>query len=142
MEHSELAEYLSSHDICSYMVTDEAGNLHKIFDPEDFATLIYDNISYYQSMVEKYKSQYQEMRASYEEQIQNLKEALELCYGSFSTDEQRMQWLDFNNRHAHCRATKETMECAPYVIKKEGIAENYYTMVCPVCGEEEQITNV
>lgn len=138
-------------DIYSSWIKSFDGTPHKIYSPMDFATLVYDNMTYY-----KYEQEYwrkeaerlktearQEVKNEYAEENTQLKEKLQLSYGSFDYPEEMKRYKAFEKRHIDsCRRTKYTGSQCPYVIVNGTGVGTLYKVVCPVCGEEEDITHV
>lgn len=76
-------------------------------------------------------------------QIASLKERLSFSYGEFSSQKEKDAYDDFTERHMHQRMTLRAQGGkAPYLIPTgTGIGTILYVK-CPICGEEENITDM
>ena len=83
------------------------------------------------------------VRKDYEKQINNLKEQLNLSYGKFSSQKELEAYHDFEKRHMHDRLTSRyNGGRAPYLIPTGNGIGTVLKVVCPICNESEDITDI
>ena len=121
-----------------------------IYTKDELTTMVHDTIEYYEEadkrireINKKLKEDAQEVvRAEYEQRIAQLEEKLRLSYGAFASQKEKDAYDDFSRRHMH-----QSMELKiqsgkyPFLIPTgTGIGTNL-VVVCPICGEKENITD-
>lgn len=122
----------------------------EVYTEKELSKAVYDSIKYYHKRAndllqenEKLKKHALEM-ANDEliDTIQSLRERLDLSYGEFSSQKERDAYKDFEKRHMHDRMTsKYNGGRAPYLIPTGVGIGTHLEVVCPICGEKEDITD-
>jgi len=76
------------------------------------------------------------------DEIQSLQERLSMSYGEFSSQKEKDAYKDFERRHMHERLTMKIQsgKC-PYLIPTGVGIGTHLEVVCPICGEKENITD-
>ena len=120
------------------------------YSKEELSKAITNTIEYYQHTVDALRKTNQRLIDDAEEIVENgykrdideLKERLRLSYGQFASQKELDAYNDFTSRHMHDRLTsKYNYGRAPYLIPTAvGIGTNL-KVVCPICGESEDITD-
>ena len=123
----------------------------KVYSSTELAELVHNTVKYYEEKVEELKEKNKQLyadaesivRKDYEKQINNLKEQLSLSYGEFSSQKELDDYRDFEKRHMHDRLTSR-YNCgrAPYLIPTGTGIGTVLKVVCPICNESEDITDV
>ena len=121
-----------------------------IYNKDELTNMVHDTIEYYEEankrigkVNKKLKEEAQAVvRAEYEQEINRLKERLRLSYGEFATQKEKDAYDDFERRHMHERATMKAQggKC-PYLIPTGTGIGTHLVVVCPICGEKEDITD-
>ena len=122
----------------------------EVYTEKELSKAVYDSIEYYRKRAddilrenEKLKKHALEM-ANDEliDTIQSLREQLDLSYGEFSSQKEKDAYKDFEKRHMHDRMTsKYNGGRAPYLIPTGVGIGTHLEVVCPICGEKEDITD-
>lgn len=121
-----------------------------VYSEEELSTAVKDTVNYYETEAKRYKKLYTEWKKKGMElandelidQIQALTEQLRLSYGSFSSQKEKDRYLQFEQRHMHNRAeSKANGGRAPYLIPTGTGIGTVLKVVCPICGESEDITD-
>ena len=121
-----------------------------IYGENELATAITDTIHYYKEQYQRIAEENKKLKDNaYEfvyEQLRNemdsLREQLRLSYGSFSSQKEKDRYLQFEKRHMHMRAeSKAEGGRAPYLIPTATGIGIILKVVCPICGESEDITD-
>lgn len=122
----------------------------RVYSKEELSKAITNTIEYYQHIIDALRETNQRLIDDAEEIVENgykrdideLKERLRLSYGQFASQKELDAYNDFTRRHMHDRLTsKYNGGRAPYLIPTAlGIGTNL-KVVCPICGEAEDITD-
>ena len=122
----------------------------EIYTAEELRDKVFDTIKYYEQKSEALHKTNQRLiddakaivERGYKKEIEALKERLRLSYGEFASQKELDAYNDFTNRHMHDRLTsKYNGGRAPYLIPTgTGVGTNL-KVVCPICGESEDITD-
>jgi regulator of replication initiation timing len=128
-----------------------SNNYKEIYTEEELTKAVHDSIEYYRKRAEELKEENNQLRASadevvrkdYEDQINSLTTRLALSYGEFSSAKEKNAYFDFENRHMHDRLTSRANGGrTPYLIPTGTGIGTLLTVVCPICGEKENITDM
>lgn len=121
-----------------------------VYEHNELTKMISDTIQYYEEtqkrLIEKNRhlteAAEQVVRKDYEEQINNLNERIRLSYGEFASQKEKEAYNQFEKRHMHNRLTsKYNGGRAPYLIPTGTGLGTILKVVCPICGESEDITD-
>ena len=128
----------------------ETMKVSKIYDEKELSQLVFDSIQYYREQADHWKRMYLLWRKHGQEQandelkneIQSLHERLNMSYGEFSSQKEKDAYKDFERRHMHERLTMKIQggKC-PYLIPTGTGIGTHLEVVCPICGEKENITD-
>ena len=117
----------------------------------ELTELVHNTVKYYEEKVEELKKKNKQLyadaesivRKDYEKQINNLKEQLRLSYGKFSSQKELEAYHDFEKRHMHDRLTsRHNSGRTPYLIPTGNGIGTVLKVVCPICNESEDITDI
>ena len=117
----------------------------------ELTALVHNTVKYYEEKVEERKKKNKQLyadaesivRKDYEKQINNLKEQLSLSYGSFASQKELEAYRDFEKRHMHDRLTSRyNGGRTPYLIPTGNGIGTVLKVVCPICNESEDITDI
>lgn len=117
---------------------------------EELQNKVFNTIKYYEQQNEILHKANQRLlndaktivEESYKKDIEALKERLRLSYGQFSSQKELDAYNDFTNRHMHDRLlSKYNGGRAPYLIPTATGIGTILKVVCPICGESEDITD-
>jgi len=117
----------------------------------EITDLVHNTVKYYEELVtelrernkELYKHAEEIVRKDYEKQINNLKEQLRLSYGEFTSQKELDAYNEFEKEHMHNRETSRyNGGRAPYLIPHYGGIGRTLKVVCPICGESKDITDM
>lgn len=76
------------------------------------------------------------------QKITSLQERLALSYGEFASQKEKEAYDNFNKKHMHERLLfKYNNGRIPYIIPTHVGIDTVLTVVCPICGETENITD-
>lgn len=127
------------------------GEYANIYNAEELSQIVADTVEYYQNETNRYMIQNKKLtedavkvvEKQYEDKINNLKERLSMSYGEFHSKKERSAYSDFVERHMHDRATsKANGGRVPYIIPIYTGIGCIKTVVCQICGESEDITDM
>lgn len=122
-----------------------------IYDEKELSAAIIDTIQYYKKQYKRVKEENKKLTDNaylvvYEQvkdEIDSLHERLKLSYGQFASQKELDAYNDFTNRHMHNRLTnKYNGGRAPYLIPTATGVGTDLKVVCPICGEAEDITDI
>ena len=133
-----------------YVTYNSEGQYENIYNAEELSKLVSDTIEYYKTKADRYMIQNKKLtenaaeivKKQYEEEINDLKEKLALSYGEFASQKEKDRYLQFEQKHMHNRAElKANGGRAPYLIPTGTGIGVILKVVCPICGESEDITD-
>jgi hypothetical protein len=122
----------------------------RVYSKEELSNAITNTIEYYQHTVDALRKTNQRLiddadaivEECYKKDIETLKERLRLSYGQFTSQKELDAYNDFTRRHMHDRLTsKYNGGRAPYLIPTDTGFGTHLKVVCPICGESEDITD-
>ena len=117
----------------------------------EITDLVHNTVKYYEELVTELRERNKELythaeeivRKDYEKQINNLKEQLRLSYGEFTSQKELDAYNEFEKEHMHNRETSRyNGGRAPYLIPHYGGIGRTLKVVCPICGESKDITDM
>lgn len=123
---------------------------HKIYDEKELSNAVFDTIKWYKDRNKEIAERNQKLhddaevivRHEYEAEIARLKQRLSMSYGQFSSQKEKDAYNDFTQRHMHERLTMKIQSGkAPYLIPTGTGIGTRLKVVCPICGESEDITD-
>lgn len=121
-----------------------------VYEANELATAVTDTIRYYREQYQRIAEEnrklkddaYEFVYEQFQNEINSLREQLRLSYGSFSSQKEKDRYLQFEKRHMHMRAeSKAEGGRAPYLIPTATGIGVILKVVCPICGESEDITD-
>ena len=121
-----------------------------IYSADEIAAGVRNTIEYYQNKCDWLLEKNKELLEQAKEYIYNqlkeenkaLKRRLALSYGEFASYKEKEAYEDFERRHMHNRETsKFNSGRAPYLIPIGTGIGTILHVKCPICGEEEDITD-
>lgn len=121
-----------------------------VYDENELATAVTDTIQYYKEMYKKVKEEnkkltddaYAVVYKKVQDEIQSLHQQLRLSYGKFSSQKEKDRYKQFEQKHMHNRLeSKANGGRAPYLIPTGTGIGTILKVVCPICGESEDITD-
>lgn len=123
----------------------------EVYTPDELRNMVFNSMRYYERMNEILRNSNQRLikdaqaivENDYKKEIEMLKQRLALSYGEFSSQKELDAYNDFTNRHMHDRLTsKYNSGRAPYLIPTATGIGTILKVVCPICGESEDITDM
>lgn len=123
----------------------------EVYTPDELRNMVFNSMRYYERMNEILRNSNQRLikdaqaivENDYKKEIEALKERLRLSYGEFASQKELDAYNDFTNRHMHDRLTsKYNGGRAPYLIPTATGIGTILKVVCPICGESEDITDM
>jgi hypothetical protein len=133
-----------------YSVDGDSFTSKPIYDEEELSNAVLETIKYYKERYEKVAEENKRLllkgkEAASEElkgEIKYLKHRLALSYGSFASQKEKEAYANFQERHMHDRLTSRANggKC-PYLIPNSVGIGTILHVKCPICGEEEDITD-
>lgn len=126
-------------------------NFTKVYNEDELANTVYDSVKYYRERAEELRQRnkelYDDAKKIVDEDLKKeneyLQQQLSMSYGQFSSQKEKDAYNNFELRHMHERLTSRAQggKC-PYLIPTgTGIGTNL-KVVCPICGESEDITDM
>ena len=121
-----------------------------IYDENELSTAVMDTIQYYKEQYKRVKEENKKLTDNayltvYEqvrEEMGSLRKQLQLSYGSFSSQKEKDRYEQFEQKHMHDRLeSKANGGRAPYLIPTGTGIGTVLKVVCPICGESEDITD-
>lgn len=128
----------------------ETQQVSHVYSKDELVKSIDDTISYYELSLKRLHDENKKMRENakaevskeFEHEINYLREKLRLSYGSFASQKELDAYNDFEQRHMHDRETSRyNGGRAPYLIPTGTGLGVIVHVKCPICGEEENITD-
>ena len=125
--------------------------LKHIYNSKEIQQIVTDTIDYYETKTEQYKEENAQLHAraeeivkhEYENKIIQLTNMLNMSYGHFSSDKEKEAYKKFTEEHIHDRLTsKFNSGRAPYLIPTCNGIGTTLEVVCPICGEKKDITDI
>ena len=126
-------------------------NFTKVYNEDELANAVYDSVKYYRERAEELQKRNKELHDDaikivndeLRDQIQFLQDRLDMSYGSFASQKEKDAYLNFQERHMHERLTSRAQggKC-PYLIPTGTGIGTILHVKCPICGEEENITDM
>ena len=125
--------------------------ISKIYDENELSKIVFDTVEYYRKQAEQWRYMYtqlhnnavNEIKEEYKEEINNLEERLNLSYGEFASQKEKDAYLEFEKQHMHDRLTsKYHGGWVPYLIPTATGIGTQLIVVCPICNERANITDV
>lgn len=122
----------------------------QIYDEQELAELIINTIKWYKERNNELFLENQTLhdnaedavRKEYDEKIQQLKVRIDLSYGEFASQKEKERYKDFEQRHLNERLISKTDGGKrPYLIPTYTGIGTVLTVVCPICGKSEDITD-
>ena len=123
----------------------------KVYSSTELTELVHNTVKYYEEIVEELREKNKQLytdaesivKKDYEEQINTFKEQLSLSYGQFASKKEKEAYAEFEKEHMHERLTMKIQSGkAPYLIPTYvGVGTNL-EVVCPICGEKKNITDM
>lgn len=134
-----------------FYVTDfTSKNITKVYNEEELSTAVFDSIKYYREHTEELQRRNEELHddalkivnKELTDKIAVLQHKLSMSYGEFASQKEKDAYNDFEQRHMHQRLTMKIQSGkVPYLIPTYvGVGTNL-KVVCPICGESEDITD-
>lgn len=121
-----------------------------IYDEDELAQAVFNTIKWYKDCNKNLALRNQKLhdeaeevvRHEFEAEIAHLKERLALSYGEFASQKEKDAYKDFEQRHMHERQIMKIQGGrAPYLIPTGTGIGTHLEVVCPICGEKENITD-
>lgn len=126
-------------------------NFTKVYNEDELANAVYDNVKYYRERAEELRQRnkelYDDAKKIVDEDLQKeneyLQQQLSMSYGHFSSQKEKDAYNNFELRHMHERLTSRAQggKC-PYLIPTGTGIGTILHVKCPICGEEEDITDM
>ncbi len=133
-----------------YSVDGDSFTSKSIYDEEELSNAVLETIKYYKERYEKIAEENKRLllkgkevaNEELKDEIKYLKHRLALSYGSFASQKEKEAYADFQERHMHDRLTSRANggKC-PYLIPTSVGIGTILHVKCPICGEEEDITD-
>lgn len=123
----------------------------EVYTAEELRDRVFNTIKYYEQQNEDLHKTNQRLiddakaivEEDYKKEIETLKERLRLSYGEFASQKELDAYNDFTKRHMHDRLlSKFNGGRAPYLIPTATGVGTILKVVCPICGESEDITDM
>lgn len=134
-----------------YTIDTETKSYKTIYDANELAQAVADTIEYYQQenqqLIERNTKLHDDaveiVRNEFIDKIQYLEGERKMSYGHFSSQKEKDAYDDFEKRHMHDRMTSRANggKC-PYIIPTGTGIGTILKVVCPICGEQEDITDM
>lgn len=125
-------------------------NITKVYNEEELSTAVYNSIKYYRERAEELQRRNEELHddalkivnKELTDKIAALQHKLSMSYGEFASQKEKDAYNDFEQRHMHQRLTMKIQGGkAPYLIPTNVGIGTELKVVCPICGESEDITD-
>lgn len=126
-------------------------NVQTIYNEDELSTAVFDTIKYYREENERLKRENREWHNKalemandeLKDEIQSLQKRLALSYGEFSSEKEKLAYKQFEEEHMHDRLiSKYNGGRAPYLVPTGTGIGTLLKVVCPICGESKDITDV
>ena len=124
---------------------------NQIYSEEELSLMVFNTVKYYAEQNERLLKENKDLREKGKEmadsalkQINNrLAERIKLSYGEFASEKEQEAYNQFEQEHIHDRLTsKYNGGRAPYLIPTHTGVGTLLKVVCPICGESKDITDV
>lgn len=128
----------------------ENGEFLEIYDPPELADIVQKNLQFYRQEMNDAKEKSAKTREEVALEIKNeyakenrmLNQKLKFSIASVSSEKELNDYNAFVEKHLVCRQTKATGGALP-IIKQHATGLGMCTkLVCPVCHEEWDITDI
>ena len=126
-------------------------NVQTVYNENELSTAVFDTIKYYREENERLKRENKEWHTKalekandeLKDEIQFLQEKLALSYGEFSSEKEKQAYEQFEEEHMHDRLiSKYNGGRTPYLIPTGTGIGTLLKVVCPICGESKDITDM
>ena len=126
-------------------------HMTRVFPADDLARLVRDSVEYYQQQADHANEQAGKTREEvkkdtlnqYEAENQRIKKKLERAVAILGSDLEMKRYLSFLSEHEKClRSSRANWGRAPYVKQVGTGLGTATTVVCQVCGAEQDITDL
>ena len=88
------------------------------------------------------KNAEKEVTGKLKTEIEHYRERMSLVYGEFDSKKEKSAYDAFYQKHGKCRSTlKINAGRIPYVVEVGTGVGTIRKVVCPICGEEKEITD-
>ena len=126
------------------------GKFLEICDPEDLAEMVLGTLNFYREEMEDAREKAaktredvaKDIRNEHEEENELLKQQLKFSIASVASEKELKDYIDFVNTHLMCRQTKATGGALPIISQYATGIGICTKLVCPVCNEEWDITDI
>lgn len=126
-------------------------NFTKVYNEDELANAVYDSVKYYHERAEELRQRnkelYDDAKKIVDEDLKKeneyLQQQLSMSYGQFSSQKEKDAYNNFELRHMHERLISRAQggKC-PYLIPTGTGIGTILHVKCPICGEEEDITDM
>lgn len=132
-----------------YAMNTDTNETMTIYTGEELAKAVENSINWYRSRAEVLEKQNQRLvedakaviEKQLEQKISNLEARLHRCLTELNSDKEVEMYNEFSKKHAECRLHC-SYDIRPYV-KQKGTGIGIISIaVCPICGEEKDITDM
>jgi len=125
-------------------------HMKKVYPPEDLAKLVKDSVEYYQKNAERWREENikskdelrKEVAAEYENEITALKTQLAYSVTVLGSKAELDDYHDFCQKHMECQKRRSDWGRSPYVVQTHDGIGTASVVVCPICGEKKDITDI
>ena len=125
------------------------GKFIEIDEPHELATRVQQTLTYYKEKMDaavalanrNSKEIYDDAQREFQREIDYLKEDLRFSVARLSSEKELEAYNNFVNEHLRCRTTKATGGKMPWIMQTANGIGASTIIRCPVCGEEENITD-
>lgn len=129
----------------------DTNKISVIYNTDELTKAVHDTLDWYKSGYEQLQKENSKLRTngkeiaeqSLKDEIARLERKLSFSYGEFATQKEKDAYDDFERRHMHQRLTMKIQggKC-PYLIPTGTGIGTILKVVCPICGESEDITDM
>lgn len=122
-----------------------------IYNADELKDHVYNTIKYYEDENKRLREENKQLtedaisvvKKDYEQHIKYLDERLRLSYGEFASQKELDAYNEFEEEHMHDRRTsRKNGGRAPYLIPTGTGIGTVLKVVCPICGESKDITDM
>ena len=133
-----------------FSTMDDNGKWHEVYEADDLSKMLHDTINYYRDIARREKNRgdttleeaKKQVENKYAEENKRMEKQLSLAYLIFNSEKEQNAFKEFEQKHKSCRTTNRINSGKmPYIIPYGTGFGTAYTVICPVCGEKQDITD-
>lgn len=131
--------------------TMDNGYFKHVYDETELTEMVHNSIKYYRERADELEERNNELQKNaikiankeLKNKVESLEKQLSMSYLEFHSEKEKEMYYNFVERHNAERFTMKINEGkVPYLIPYYNGIGRSLTVVCPICGQKEDITDI